>query len=1395
MIIHKYTAHSRVLGVLAALVMIALPVWADDTGNTVRGAGDAWHEQTRLLSPAGGITGSRFGLSVDIYGDYALVGSPGRQSFPFTPGEAYVFKRENGVWREQAKLTPSDSHHGDFFGIGVALSEDVAMVTAGTTATGAPPGRVYIFSRDGENWNEQQTLTGSGGGPGDMFGSSISIDGDTVLIGAPIETVDANPWQGAAYVFQRIDGLWEEQARLLDDDAGVGEIFYGGAVALNGDTALITSPYETVDGNAGQGSVHVFVQENDNWELRTKLVLPDGSAEDWFGTSLALQNDIALIGAPAALGSGRMGAAYIFERSGDNWSQPFELLSSLGTTVGETYGERVLLLDDIAVVSEPQANVDDIKQGAVHVFRANGGVWSQEALLNASDGTPTHSFGGTMAITEGELLVGAQGAMVHNVSQGAAYFFADIEPSPDNAMLEGVVQGLGHCDADVLPLENARIEVTGTSGTYAEVSRYDGYYRLNLDAGESPVDITVTAAGHLPVTLEGVTFGSGDVLVEDFDLRLEQACASVTPDSASVQLDPGQSTTEMLTIENIDGGAPLAWSIMDSSPIQFTGDGVDCEPGPGVIVHDSGKVGQMILNDPSGESVAYVDRFAPQAYPATLGEVCISVARWNADDDPQFEFELVVFDDDGENGAPGTELGVLHATADDIPVWPLTRPLWAKFDISSLGILIEEGGVYIGMRWSPSIRIVVPVDVFPDNRPAGYAGGYRWQAGVDWSPIEGDYRSLIVRATTDPRGCLDPSAVPWLSVDLDSGTTPAGAADAIQVTLDSSGLDPGVYPASLCITTDDPLRPLLVVPVELGVTGPPGPGVLAAEPGVVDFGEVTAGSSQIDSFVVTNATAPGADNIEIASFELAAGAPEFQLAGGSCEIGTVLPPGAKCRIRVTLQPGDVSNTMFDGAVVVETVGGQSISVSLAGEVPPNPPSISVAPGSLSSVLAHGQSESQSLTVTNLGDEALDWAITEDGALGGQVLRPGSTVTRYKTREASQSTGHWTVPADLDVAPQPFHVREEQVTLTHSTSMDIEVGAPSCSNTSDGTTASNSHLRTFTLEDFGIDGPLEVSEVTFGIAQLTDAIPVTVNLYMLDGEFTYDNMTLIGSVSEGMEPVDVQNPVLVTLPVAARVPPGSTLVVEIVGPDMTGVGVFFPAANSLGESAPSYIVSADCAINDPAPYSSIGFADTHLVMSVTGTAEPLDCTLPDWAQADPRDGTVAGGDGQPVELTFDASARPPGQYYGTLCLSSNDPGRLLTTIPLELTVEEAQAGPGELVAQPPELDFGEVVTGGSASAGVTVTNAAGAGAQAVSIGSVELLSGAPAFELIGDDCQGAGLAPGESCSVEVRFEPSSEQLYSGVVRVRGGDGQEVVVGLSGTGTVAGEAIFSDRFEQP
>jgi len=398
-----------------------------------------------------------------------------------------------GALAQQAYLKASNAEAGDVFSHSVSLSGDTLAVGApieASVATGVngdqtnnsalASGAVYVFVRSGTTWIQQAYLKASNAAAGDEFGYSVSLSGDTLVVGALGEgsaatgvngnQADDNAAEsGAAYVFVRSGTTWTQQAYLKASNTG-GADYFGFSASLSGDTLAIGAMDEAsaatgVNGNqadntAGNaGAVYVFSRSGATWTQQAYLKASNTGAGDHFGMELSLSGDTLAVGAEAEASAatgvdgnqadntaGGAGAVYVFTRSGATWAQQAYLKAS-NTEANDYFGDGVsLAADTLAVgargedsaatgVDGNQADNTAGGAGAVYVFVRTGATWAQQAYLKASNAGASDGFGIAVSLAADTLAVGAEneasaatgvnGNQTDNtaITSGAVYLF------------------------------------------------------------------------------------------------------------------------------------------------------------------------------------------------------------------------------------------------------------------------------------------------------------------------------------------------------------------------------------------------------------------------------------------------------------------------------------------------------------------------------------------------------------------------------------------------------------------------------------------------------------------------------------------------------------------------------------------------------------------------------------------------------------------------------------------------------------------------------------------------------------------------------------------------------------------------------------------------------------
>ena len=385
-----------------------------------------WDDITQLSANDATIN-NRFGYDVAIDGDTSIVGTRPDDDDETDFGSAYIIvQNQYGDWIEQTKLTADDEAVGSFFGRTVAIDGDTVVVGAfGESELGSQAGAAYVFVRSDNNWIQQAKLTADDGAAGDRFGVDVAISGDTVVVGASRDD-DNGTNSGSAYIFVRNDNIWTQQAKINADDGNDYDEF-GRFIAVESDIVLVGAVYNNAQGS-DSGAVYIYERSDTNWTQQTKLLPDDGSAGDEFGANLSMSGNSLIVGAHRDNDNGAdSGSAYIYIYDGANWNQQAKLLPNDGSP-NDFFGWSVSIFDDIAVVGALQNNGLGADAGAAYVFQRTNNFWSFHSKLTAPDGVAGDVFGRSVSISQDMILVGADRKDTNGTNSGSVYFYTSVVP-------------------------------------------------------------------------------------------------------------------------------------------------------------------------------------------------------------------------------------------------------------------------------------------------------------------------------------------------------------------------------------------------------------------------------------------------------------------------------------------------------------------------------------------------------------------------------------------------------------------------------------------------------------------------------------------------------------------------------------------------------------------------------------------------------------------------------------------------------------------------------------------------------------------------------------------------------------------------------------------------------
>jgi uncharacterized repeat protein (TIGR01451 family) len=395
-LIHGDPVLSDLFGISLALEgdsLIAGASWKTVSGVPLAGAayvftrsGSSWSQQQKLTAHTGPAM-EAFGQSVALHGDIAFIGVPSANLGLGGEGAADVFTRSGGVWFGQARLTAGDPGEDDHFGSSLALDGDTVLLGAygDDLTSGNETGSAYVFTGAGASWSEQEKLTASGAEGGDRFSWSLALQGDTAFIGAPNDDHDGGTMAGSGYVFERNGTAWGSEKTIVPMDGGDSQGF-GSSLAMDGSTLVVGAPWDDHSGFTYAGSVSVFVQDGSRWTLQQRLFPSVPEQNSGFGWSLDVSGDTIVVGSSTDDHSGvdDAGSVYVFQRNQGLWVEQQRLtIQSSVPAWGEYFGSGVAIDLDTIVVGIPGFETAGVPVGKLEVFVRSGSTWMlQDVLVN-----------------------------------------------------------------------------------------------------------------------------------------------------------------------------------------------------------------------------------------------------------------------------------------------------------------------------------------------------------------------------------------------------------------------------------------------------------------------------------------------------------------------------------------------------------------------------------------------------------------------------------------------------------------------------------------------------------------------------------------------------------------------------------------------------------------------------------------------------------------------------------------------------------------------------------------------------------------------------------------------------------------------------------------------------
>ncbi len=362
-----------------------------------------------------------FGESIKQTDEYLFVSAIGNDSIQSNSGAVYVFEKMSGEWQETTMIIPDDIGFNDQFGNAIAFENNTLVIASNFHDFGPIPangGAVYIYENNAGDWTFQQKVVSDDILATDLFGSSIAISGDYLVVGAPRHDYDLNvenffSESGAIYIFKKEAGTYNQISKLIAPTRSSGERF-GFSLAISGNDLLVGAYRDDEDENEmgfldDAGSVYFYRNDGtDNFNLIQKIVASDRALTDAnFGEHLILDGDRLFIRGKTA---NNRGGVYVFEKNSGVWQEQQIIESDVESSV--VANGFALTMDvegnKLLVGSRNENNVDDIPTGVVKYYVNNGVTWDYVQTFSPVNLQSSDLFGYALDIHNGELVIGAK---------------------------------------------------------------------------------------------------------------------------------------------------------------------------------------------------------------------------------------------------------------------------------------------------------------------------------------------------------------------------------------------------------------------------------------------------------------------------------------------------------------------------------------------------------------------------------------------------------------------------------------------------------------------------------------------------------------------------------------------------------------------------------------------------------------------------------------------------------------------------------------------------------------------------------------------------------------------------------------------------------------------------
>lgn len=481
--------------------------------------------QEALLLPATADVGDKIGEKVAISGDTVILGAPLDDDTAADAGSAYIYTRSGTTWTLQQKIQASDAQADDGInGMAFAISGDTAVIgTQDEDSTALAAGSIYVFTRSGTTWTEQQKIQASDAAENDRFGASVGIDGDTIVVGAYYED-DTDSNAGSIYVFTRSGTTWTQQQKIQPSDVAAFDEF-GTAVAISGDTIIAGSIWDD-DTNSGSGSAYIFTRSGTTWTQQQKLTASVSEVSARYGTAVAIDGDTALVGTPFENISGvsDAGAVYVYTRSGTTWTEQ-QRIPHPTPGANDHFGKSIDVDVNNLIIGAENIDSPSSNAGKAYIYKRGGSTWNLYSTLQGSNTDENDGFGAGVAIEGESAVIGSRlGGTGSASGSGFAHIFTlrktySVTPA-SSSVNEGASLTVNVSTGNVANSSTLYYTLTN-SGDFTTSS---GSFTINNDAGS----FTVTP------TADATTEGSETFQIE---IRTDSISGTIVATSSTITIN------------------------------------------------------------------------------------------------------------------------------------------------------------------------------------------------------------------------------------------------------------------------------------------------------------------------------------------------------------------------------------------------------------------------------------------------------------------------------------------------------------------------------------------------------------------------------------------------------------------------------------------------------------------------------------------------------------------------------------------------------------------------------------------------------------------------------------------------------------------------------------------